>query len=235
MLDVLLAMKHSLALRGAALALSALLVCGSACEEKAPPPTPGGGGGRLGGTARGVRDMVRNTEGAINDNQQKAVDAANDLAAGNNSEAGKAFGLAGVEFTLQPGWTALGVSGMRKADLLYKGSSGEVHAVFYTEGGTADDNISRWERQIEIEGVEQPKNSSDSVNGLQVRRFDARGTYRGMTPMGTTGNPEPNSRFIGVVIEGGKGSIQIKLVGPEQIVNEAAASFNAMLSGVRKS
>lgn len=227
--------------RSAALLAAAMLSAAAACEEKAPPPVPaaggggGGGGGRLGGTARGVRDMVKGTEQAINDNQQRAVDAANDNAAGADSQAGRGFGLAGVEFTLQPGWKALAATGMRKADLVYTGSSGEVHAVFYTEGGTADDNISRWERQIEVEGVEKPKRATETVNGLTVHTFDARGTYRGMTPMGTAGDPAPNSRFIGVVVEGGRGSVQIRLVGPEQVVGEAAPSFRAMLAGLRKS
>jgi hypothetical protein len=238
MLAVLLEMKRSHALPGVAMALSLLLVCASACEEKAPPPTPGGssgGGGRMGSVARGVRDTVKDAEKAINDNQQRTVDAANDNAAGNSSQAGKDFPLAGVLFQVQPGWTALSASGMRKADLLYKGSSGDVHAIFYTEGGTPEDNITRWERQVEIDGVDQPKRTTESVNGLTVHKFDARGTYRGMSPSGVNSDPVPNSRFIGVVIEGGNGPVQIKLVGPEQVVNEAAAGFDAMLRGLRKS
>lgn len=225
-------------LPGAVIALSALLVCAAACEEKAPPPTPGGssgGGGRMGSVARGVRDTVKSTENAINENQQRTVDAANDIAGGNNSQAGKDFPLAGVLFQVQPGWTALSASGMKKADLLYKGSSGDVHAYFYTEGGDVEGNLDRWERQVENEGVDQAKRSSESVNGLTVHTLDARGTYRGMMPGNVTGDPQPNSRFIGVVIEGGNGLIQIKLVGPEQVVNEAAAGFKAMLHGLRKS
>ncbi|HYD00189.1 MAG TPA: hypothetical protein VEB22_03105, partial [Phycisphaerales bacterium] len=197
-------MKHSLALRGAALTLSALLVTAAACEEKAPPPTPTGGGGRMGSVARGVRDTVRNTEGAINDNQQQAVDAANDVQAGNASQAGKTFGLAGVDFTLQPGWSALAVTGMRKADLVYKGSTGEVHAIFYTLGGSTEDNMSRWEQQVETTG-EPAKRSSQEVNGLTVHKIDIRGSYSGMSMDNTRAPAEPNSRFIGVVIEGGRG------------------------------
>jgi hypothetical protein len=189
----------------------------------------------MGSVARGVRDTVRNTESSINDNQQKAVDAANDIAAGNSSQADKTFGLAGVEFTVQPGWKTLPASGMRKAELVYTGSSGEVHAVFYTEGGTADDNINRWERQVEVEGVVQPKRTTQSINGLTITKFDARGTYRGMSPSGVNSDPAPNSRFIGVVIEGGRGSVQIRMVGPEQVVNEAISGFDAMLGAVRKS
>lgn len=236
-------MKHALALRCTALTLVASLALagGGACEEKAPPPVPGGGGSQGGGNpdparaARQVRDMVNNTKGAIEDNQQKAVDAANDISAGTGSQAGKGFGLAGVEFTLQPGWTAQGASGMRKADLLYKGSSGEVHAVFFTLGGSADDNFNRWERQVEPDSGEQAKRTSQEVNGLTVRKLDVRGTYSGMTADNVTSPATPNMRFIGVVIEGGRGPIQIRLVGPQQVVNEAAPSFEAMLAALRKS
>jgi hypothetical protein len=240
MLAVLLAMKRSPAFSGVAIVLSGLLVCAAACEEKAPPPTPGGssgggGGGRMGSVARGVRDTVKGTEAAINADQQRTVDAANDIAAGNNSQAGKSFGLSGVEFTLQPGWKALEATGMRKADLLYTGSSGEVHAVFFTLNGSADDNLNRWARQVETSDGSEPKITSTEVNGLTVRKIDARGTYAGMSADGNAAPPAANQRFIGVVIEGGRGSVQIRLVGPEQVVNEAAASFDAMLAGLRKS
>ncbi|MFT3683954.1 MAG: hypothetical protein QM783_03330 [Phycisphaerales bacterium] len=232
-------MKLTVATRCSAAFLTAAMLMSVACEEKAPPPTPGsnsgGGGGRIGSVARGVRDTVRSTESSINDNQQRAVDAANDIASGSSSQADKTFPLAGIEFTVQPGWKTLPASGMRKADLVYTGSAGEVHAVFYTEGGTADDNITRWERQVEIDGVEQPRRTTESVSGLTIHKFDARGTYRGMSPSGVNSDPAPNSRFIGVVIEGDRGSVQIRLVGPEQVVNEAASSFDAMLRGLRKS
>ncbi len=236
-------MKNSLALRLGAVALVLTLGAGGplGCEEKAPPPVPGGGSSSGGGSgdvanaARGVRDMVRNTKGAIENNQQQAVDAANDIAAGGNSQAGKSFGLAGVEFVLQPAWTAQATgSEMRKADLVYKGSSGEVHAIFYTLGGTADDNLNRWANQIEPSSGGEPKQSSQSVNGLIVHKLDARGTYSGMAADSTRSPAQANTRFIGVVIEGGRGPIQIKLVGPEQVVNEAAASFDAMLMSIRK-
>ena len=187
----------------------------------------------MGSLARGVRDTVRNTEGAINENQQKAVDAANEVQAGSGAQAGKTFGLAGVDFTLQPGWSALGVTGMRKADLVYKGSAGEVHAIFYTLGGSTEENMSRWEQQVET--TDQPaKRTSEEVNGLTVHKIDIRGSYSGMSMDNTRAPAEPNTRFIGVVIEGGRGPIQIRLVGPEQIVNEAAASFDAMLRNLRK-
>lgn len=231
-------MKHAPAIRLTALTLAATLMFAGACEEKAPPPVPGGSSSSNPDPARAarqVRDMVSNTKGAIEDNQQRAVDAANDIAAGNGSQAGKSFGLAGVEFTLQPGWTALSATGMRKADLVYKGSSGEVHAIFFTLGGTADDNISRWERQIDPDSGEVAKITSREVNGLTVRKLDVRGTYSGMAADNTQTPAVGNTRFIGVVIEGGNGQIQIRLVGPQQVVNEAAASFEAMLSAIRKS
>lgn len=235
-------MKNSLALRASALTLIAALAFAGAggCEEKAPPPAPGGtssGGGTpdVANAARGVRNMVNNTKGAIENNQQQAVDAANDIAAGNGSQAGKSFGLAGVEFTVQPAWTAQATTNeMRKADLLYKGSSGEVHAIFYTLGGSAEDNLSRWASQIEPVSGGEPKRSSQDVNGLVVHKIDARGAYSGMAADSTRSPAAANSRFIGVVIEGGRGPIQIKLVGPEQVVNEAAASFDAMLMSLKK-
>lgn len=235
-------MNNSFALRASAVTLIAALAFAGAggCEEKAPPPAPGGSSSSgsnpdVANAARGVRDMVKNTKGAIEDNQQKAVDAANDIAGGNNSQAGKSFGLAGVEFTVQPSWTAQATTNeMRKADLLYKGSSGEVHAIFYTLGGTADDNLNRWANQIEPSSGGEPKKSSQNINGLVVHKIDARGAYSGMAADNTRTPAASNSRFIGVVIEGGRGPIQIKLVGPEQVVNEAAASFDAMLMAMKK-
>lgn len=211
------------------------------CEQKAPPPVPGagtssgGGSGDVANAARGVRDMVRDTKGAIENNQQQAVDAANDITSGGGSQAGKSFGLAGVEFVLQPAWTAQATSNeMRKADLVYRGSSGEVNAIFFTLGGTADDNLNRWANQIEPSSGGEPKRSSQSVNGLIVHKIDARGTYSGMLADSSRSAAQPNTRFIGVVIEGGRGPIQIRLVGPEQVVNEAAASFDAMLMSIKK-
>lgn len=189
----------------------------------------------MGDVARGVRDTVKSTENAINANQQRAVDAANDIAAGGSSQAGKSFGLAGVEFTLQPGWAAAPTTNeMRKADLVYRGNAGEAHAIFYTLGGSAEDNLSRWESQITPVSGGEPKRSSQSVNGLTVRKIDARGSYSGMGMDNVRTPAESNTRFIGVVVEGGRGDIQIKFYGPEQVVNEAAASFDAMLGAIRK-
>lgn len=225
----------------AVLPLSLVLLATLGCEEKAPPPVPGGGSA-VGANpdparaARQVRDMVRNTQGAIEEGQQRAVDAANDIQGGGGTDAGKQFGLAGVEFILQPGWTALKpTSEMRKAELLYKGSAGEVTAIFFTLGGTADDNLNRWARQVETADGAKPSITSESIGDLTVKRIDARGTYQGMTATGANTGRLPNHRFIGAVVEGGRGPIQIRLVGPEQSVNEAAASFDTMLRNMRRS
>lgn len=214
------------------------------CEQKAPPPMPTkSSAGDPAQVARQVRGKVNETVGSIGDSQDKASAMADEITGGKKNAGGAAghgghdgsFAVSGVQFAVPEGWTPLPLSSsMRAADLQFKTAEGEANAVFFAIGGDAASNIERWKGQVELKPGTSSTTTSEEVAGLKLTRVTMVGTYSGMTAMGTPAPAVANTKFIGIVIEGGKGPIQIKFTGPESVVKAAESSFNAMIAGMKR-
>ena len=215
-----------------ALALAAVagLVGGWGCEEKAAAPTratsPDNPSTVLGKTAKMAKDTVGQA-GA----QQQQTSAEAGLTTGETAN----FVVAGVTFTSPMGWAKGPVTAMRLAQFSTTNAGGEVQLVFFNTGGSARDNIDRWKRQIEgDDSAKGFKEEKKTIADLTVTVVSMEGTYSGMTALGGAAAPVPDTRFVGAVVEGPGGQIQIRMTGPRDAVRAAQSSFDGMLNGMTK-
>lgn len=199
------------------------------CEESAPstkaPTTPDNPSTALGKSAK----MARDTEAAIGQQQAAMEQQAGEVGRESLGE----LRVKGLTFKLPAGWQRQNPSStMRLAELSYAGADGgaPAQAVFFVLGGSAADNIARWKGQMQLEG--QAKEETRTVNGIVVTTLTMEGTYRGMTAMGGAAPPQPGTRFVGVILEGPEGPVQIRLTGPVATVRAGEASFMQMISGI---
>jgi hypothetical protein len=137
-----------------------------------------------------------------------------------------------LTFKTPDGWTSEQPSSpMRVAQYKLPGDAGPASlAVFYFgqgQGGTVDDNFSRWNGQMNPITV-QPKTEKLTVNGLEATLLDVSGTFSGDT-MGSTSTAIPNARMRAAIIETPKGRYFIKLTGPENTVTRWNDSFMAFV------
>jgi hypothetical protein len=124
---------------------------------------------------------------------------------------------------------------MRVATLQWTGQEGTVDAVWFTVQGSAQENINRWQRQMTASDPQNPGTTkTESVNGLSIMTYDAIGTYRGMNAMGAQADPMPNTRFIGMYIEGARTPVQVRITGPKQAVDRACETFMPMLAKIKR-
>ncbi|MEM6798728.1 MAG: hypothetical protein AAF589_04370 [Planctomycetota bacterium] len=106
-------------------------------------------------------------------------------------------------------------------------------------GGSIDANLARWVGQFSKSGDEsaEPKIEKEEVNGMKLTIFDATGTYLD-SPRGPFGPKVEKAGYrmiAGILQTGGVGNYFFKLVGPEEIVEENAEAFRAMVSSAEKS
>jgi hypothetical protein len=103
------------------------------------------------------------------------------------------------------------------------------------QGGSVDDNIERWIKQLEPTTA-PPARTTRSVNGLSVTRVEVGGTF---TPMKMPGapaapqGPRPGWRLVGVVVETPGGPWFFKVTGPDATVKAAAKELDALVDSVR--
>jgi hypothetical protein len=106
------------------------------------------------------------------------------------------------------------------------------------QGGTPQDNISRWARQI------KPADGKDALEAAQVERAEISGlrlwsviSEGEYTPTAMSGPPQPaipDARLHGLVIEGGpKGSLFLRLVGPRAAVAAQEAAMRHLAESAR--
>lgn len=98
------------------------------------------------------------------------------------------------------------------------------------QGGSADDNINRWVKQLQP-ATSPPVRTSRKAHGMAVSRVEVAGTF---TPMKMPGGPPvegPRSgwRLIGFVVEAPTGPWFFKMTGPDATVKAAAKDFDAMI------
>ena len=127
--------------------------------------------------------------------------------------------------------------GARKGD-----AAAELVIFFFGtgQGGSAEDNITRWKAQFEpprgkkIDDV--AKSNSFKVSGVDVTYLDVSGTYLSKFPPFDPNAKtvrKPNYRMLGVVFESKDGPYFIKLTGPEDTVAHHKKGFDEWLKAFK--
>jgi hypothetical protein len=149
--------------------------------------------------------------------------------------------VAGIAFTPPAGWKSeTPSSSMRAAQYSIPGRSGGGPASFVVyyfgrgQGGTAAENVDRWEGQfLDASGQKaRGKVSTAKVNGLTVTTVTAAGTYSSGMPMGPS-TPEPDSALWGAIVEGPEGNVFLKVTGPRATVSAWEKDLAQLLSTIR--
>lgn len=103
--------------------------------------------------------------------------------------------------------------------------------VFRGIGGSAADNLSRWETQMSDLAVPRLR-ATRSNPPLTVESLVQFGTYNAGTAMSDTG-PIPDWGFAGAVISGGpQGPVFLRLTGPKQVVDARMAEWGDLLTSI---
>lgn len=165
------------------------------------------------------------------------------LAATVSFAAGEAAG--GVTWTAPKSWEAQPARQMRAATYKTPAAKGDSEgaelAVFYFgegQGGAVDPNIQRWIGQFtQADGTPssaRAKQKKETVAGFVTSRVEVTGTYAsGGMGMGPPTN-KPDFELLGAIVEGPKGSVFFKLIGPKKTVEGARKDFQALLKSLKK-
>jgi len=102
------------------------------------------------------------------------------------------------------------------------------------QGGSVDDNIQRWVKQLEptSSSVERTKRT---VNGMSVTRVEVAGTFTpmAMPAMPSQGAPKQGWRLVGDIVEAPSGFWFFKMTGPDATVKAAGKELDALIDTVR--
>lgn len=138
------------------------------------------------------------------------------------------------EWTRKPGSNA-----MRLAELTLPGPGGEVTLVvsrFAGGGGDAASNVNRWKTQfVTADGAPLTEATVQTAlrPPLTVTRVDIQGTN--VAPV-MPGSPEryeePNSRLLGVIVEGAGDPYFFKVVGPAKTLAVWESAFTAFADSI---
>lgn len=140
------------------------------------------------------------------------------------------------EFTFErPGqWTWVETdSPMRQAHLRIEEGDAVADIAFFHfgpgQGGGVDANIGRWFSQFqeEIEAI-HPRVEQVELNGTPVSFVRAEGSYNTALP----GQPpvyEPGTGLFGAILESDQGDVFVRMTGPSDLVEAAAADFRAFI------
>ncbi len=151
------------------------------------------------------------------------------------------FAVAGLFLPVPQGWiTDRPSGGMRAAQfLISEGDQSAEVAVFHFgagQGGSVEDNLSRWIRQIaQPDGSEtQARREKNSSGSLTIHQVIAEGTYTPAAMGGAPAQPRPDTRLHGIVVEGGpEGTVFIRATGPAKFLAEHEAQVRAFALGIR--
>jgi len=152
--------------------------------------------------------------------------------------------VAGVSWSVPSEWETGPERPMRVATYwVGQGSNQGDCAVFFFgpgQGGTVEDNISRWIGQFKETDGSDPKDKAaiikETVAGLPVTLIDLAGTYTASMggPMSGQKEDRPNYRMLGAIIEAPQGPVFFKLTGPQDVVTAAQDQFSQLVHSVKK-
>ena len=144
----------------------------------------------------------------------------------------------GLRWTMPSRWTVAPPKPMRMATYTLPAASaggepGECGVFFFGkgQGGSVEDNLSRWEKQFE--GGPAPKRSEKTVHGFKVHLLETSGTYL------ATGGPmmQPQGKktgwsLRGAIVEAPDGLVFFKCVGPDAVVKASAKEFDDLIGSL---
>jgi hypothetical protein len=104
------------------------------------------------------------------------------------------------------------------------------------QGGSVDDNIERWVKQLEPK-ASAVERTTRVVNGMKVTRVEVAGTYTpmAMPAMPSPGLPKQGQRLVGDIVEAPSGAWFFKMTGPDATVKAAGKELDALIDTVRPS
>ena len=124
---------------------------------------------------------------------------------------------------------------MRKAQLKVTDSKTKNFAdviFFYFgpgDGGGVKANVNRWFGQFkEPRDKIKAKTEETTIGNHKVTYVEAEGTYQSGMPGGTM-TPKPNYALTGAIIESPKGSVFVRMTGPQGLVKASSAEFKKMI------
>ena len=149
--------------------------------------------------------------------------------------------MAPLLFEADPGWVAeKPSSGMRLAQwtLPGEGADGDASLVIFFfgsgSGGSVEQNLERWEDQIEPADGGEAVRTTRGANGFTFHTVETSGRYvAAVFPGSDETHDEPGWRLVATVVEGGRGPFYAKLVGPAATVERWRASYDALLESMR--
>jgi hypothetical protein len=145
----------------------------------------------------------------------------------------------GIRWTMPAGWQASPSQAMRAASYTIPAEPGAEPAscgVFYFgkgQGGTVEDNLTRWAGQFE--GAADLKKSERTINGLKVHLITVSGTY--LAPGGPgmqSQGKKPGWSLSGAIVEGPEGLVFFKCVGPAKSIAKAQPDIEALYKSIAK-
>lgn len=217
-------MARSAVLLAGLICLSACVTTG--CDEKSPPASPSNPKsiyGKSAKTARDVRDLAGGQQEQVGSQADQLTGQGNFIEVGN------------LMFPIPVAWQAQPKGGMRAAEYKITTADGEASCVFFTGiGGDTGANIERWKGQVKPDPGGEPKVTTATVDGFKVTQIDMVGTYSGMSASGGKSGPLPGVRFLGAIIEGPRGPIQIRLTGAAEVVDAVEGGWKALIFGLHQ-
>lgn len=228
------------------LVVSALV---SGCGQSPPPPASATGTGSGGGGGNPIDKLAENPNSLLGKsaatarNTRRMAESAQDAAVGTAQEiSGEAEGLnlSGLLWSAPTKWqkVAKPSSTMRAAEFNVPSDAGNGpgQVAFFTNvGGDAASNIERWRTQfVDSAGTAPAADvSKRTIAGCKVSLVTIRGLFKGGQPGGPA-EDSPDYGLRGAIVEGPKGSVFIKFLGPEATLVENEAAWMTMVNGMRK-
>jgi hypothetical protein len=145
----------------------------------------------------------------------------------------------GIRWTMPASWQVGSPQPMRAASYTIPAAAGSEAGscgVFYfgkNQGGTVDDNLTRWAGQFE--GATAPKKGESTIAGLKVHTISLSGTY--LSPSGPSMQSQgkkPGWTLSGAIVEAPEGLVFFKAVGPTATMQKAQADIEALLKSIVK-
>jgi hypothetical protein len=147
---------------------------------------------------------------------------------------------AGLRWTAPAGWKTEGARPMRAATYVVAPAttdrtSAECAVYFFGpgQGGTVDANIDRWKGQFRDRAgkpaaAEVARRTS---HGVAITTIDVAGEYSGMGgPMSREQSIASGYRLLGAIVEGPRGTIFVKFIGPANTVAANQKKFEQLLA-----
>jgi hypothetical protein len=152
-----------------------------------------------------------------------------------------AGGETGVRWTAPAAWQQQPPeSAMRKAQYAIPAASGDPPGaemvVYYfgpDQGGSVDDNITRWKGQLlgPDGSPASARVAKSTVHGLSVTTIESEGTYSAAMMPGASA-PKPGWAMWGAIVEGPRGNVFFKATGPQKTIAAARPDFKKLLESL---